>query len=106
MARATKVTGADFAFVNVKREAPNNVVQIHEGEDLPKDLAAGEYERLEALGVFDEHPRVAKQRAQDAAIRIGDMFVIPEHERSSEEVHANDAGTDDDEVGEHLGEIK
>ncbi len=57
------LTGADSAFVNTKRPAPNHVVLVKEGEELPSDLADGELERLTDLGAFNEHPRDLRAKA-------------------------------------------
>jgi len=71
------LTGLNAAFVNTKRPAPNNVVQVVEGEELPTDLADGELDRLEALGAFGEHPRFARERAIARASAESNGFPIP-----------------------------
>ena len=53
------VTGVDQAFVNTTDPRTAQRGQVNEGDDVPKNLADGELDRLTALGVFDEHPRDA-----------------------------------------------
>lgn len=92
------LTGHDMAFVNVKREPPNNVVQVFEGDPLPTDLADGERDRLDALGAFGEHGRVAhaatiqQQLAAQAAAGVPTAFPAAPGDDDTDP----DAGEDDD----------
>lgn len=64
------LTGLNSAYVNVKSGnpiAPINVVEVHEGDTLPANLAEGELDRLKALGAFGPHPRDVRAEAMRAA---------------------------------------
>jgi hypothetical protein len=72
------VTGVNEAWVNTKRPAPNQVILVKEGDELPADLADGERERLDKLGVFDPHPRVRRDEVMAAAVAgARDGYPIP-----------------------------
>lgn len=88
------VTGVDHAWVNTRREPPEHVVMVPEGAEVPSDLAKGELDRLEAAGVFGEHPREAAKRELQSLIDqqlawVGEPF-------ASSETELNAARTDSD----------
>ena len=75
-----KVTGVDMVFVNTTRPAPEHVLRVEEGQELPADLRDGELDRLEKLGVFDTHPRDIRAQAVAQVSAAGGGLPVPQVE--------------------------
>lgn len=74
--KALVLTGMNYAFVNTT----DGVVQVYEGQEIPGNLIDGEYERLEGLNAFVEHPRDVRARALAAVSNRPDNLPITEDE--------------------------
>ena len=92
----TRITGVSYAWVNC---ADGLTRQIPEGAEVP-EISDEERDRLEALGVFGEHPRVALRRDQEELARRGLLSFGPSAERIEEERATGQADvSDDDKAG-------
>lgn len=92
------VTGASSAWIN----GADGVTQEYwEGDAVP-ECTDEELDRLEALGVFGDHPRVEAKRLLDELVAAGLASVgMSEVERAAEEQSAKaDTSDEDDGSGE------
>lgn len=82
--KGREITGVSTAWVNCLDGLTRHV---NEGDKLPP-VDKAELERLEALGVFDEHPRIAREAELEELAEANRQHMLGL--RSEEEIHAAD----------------
>jgi hypothetical protein len=78
MAEKKVVTGVEVANVNIKEQKDLSTVTVRKGQALPDNLADGEVERLEKLGVFEETTHAERVRARAAHARAWREGLAPD----------------------------